>query len=66
MKTKLFLLSALLTICGQTMAQKVLLPCGKLSQESWSAKYFYAPNDGEKPDANWYKADFDDSAWGDI
>ena len=66
MKAKLFLLSTLLTICGQAMAQKVLLPYGQESNEAWEAKYFYAPNDGEKPDENWYKTDFDDSNWGNI
>ncbi len=66
MKVKLFLLSTLLTICGQAMAQKDWLPFGKDSKASWDAKYFNAPNGGETPPENWFAVDFDDSEWGDI
>lgn len=66
MKVKLFLLSTLLTICGQAMAQKVLLPYGQDSHEAWSAKYFYAPIGGDEPPTDWFEPSFDDSEWNDV
>lgn len=60
-------LVALLVMCGQTLAQRVILPFGQDTDESWDAKYFLSPIDsGDEPPANWYEPSFDDSEWKDI
>lgn len=66
---KKFTFSLLILIIGfitNLNAQTTLLPYGQDTSEPWSAKYFYAPNDGDTPPADWFAADFDDSAWGTI
>ena len=63
-KKNLLMLVIVLLSCVQAKAQDVLLPFGQLSKQPWSARYFYAPNDGDKPDSIWYSVDFDDSGWG--
>lgn len=66
---KKFTFSLLILIIGfitNLNAQTPLLPYGQDTSEPWSAKYFYAKNNGETPPADWFAADFDDSAWGTI
>lgn len=66
---KKFTFSLLILIIGfitNLNAQTPLLPYGQDTSEPWSAKYFYAPSDGDTPPADWFAADFDDSAWGTI
>lgn len=47
-------------------ALTAIAPYGQLSNENWSAKYFYALIDDGAPVDDWYTADFDDSAWSNI
>lgn len=62
-KQFLLLLYIALQSVGVANAQKVLLPFGQTSKQSWAAKCFYAPNNGAKPADNWFAKDFDESGW---
>lgn len=65
MKKSFFcMLTLALLSFGFAEAQTVLLPFGQFTQQPWSASYFYALNNGDKPADNWFAKDFDDSAWG--
>lgn len=63
-----FSLVASLVMCGQALAQKVLLPYGQETGEAWEAKYFHAPiGEGEpQPPSDWFEPTFDDSEWNTI
>lgn len=44
-------------------ADEAIVPYGQFSNQAWTAKYYYALIGDEGPAADWYAADFDDSAW---
>lgn len=66
MKRKLLAILALTILCMQGYAETALLPYYQWSHKPWDAKFYHAPNSGEKPAENWYAVDFDDSSWGNI
>ena len=63
-KNHFFMFVVVLLSCVRANAQEEILPFGQISQQPWSASYFYAPNSGDKPADNWYAKDFNDSEWG--
>ncbi len=64
MKKKLIYIFTIIFICcGNTNAQKVLLPFGQFSLQPWTAKYFHSAIGEETPPDNWFSTDFDDSKW---
>lgn len=66
---KKFILSAiafvLLVMTGSIAANadEAIVPYGQFSNQAWQAKYYYALIGEAGPAADWYAADFDDSAW---
>ena len=69
-KTNLFRSLAMIFLmvmgCVAVNASTALAPYGQFENQSWNAKYFYALNGEDGPAADWYVADFDDTAWGNI
>lgn len=66
-ETKRLSLLAIIALCGVSFAfATAILPFGQFSLQPWTAKYYYALIGDNGPADDWYAANFDDSAWGDI
>lgn len=62
-KLKNLMLTAIAVAASSVFAHGAIPGYGQDTQQTWTAKYFYAPINSTTPDVDWYTAGFDDSGW---